>query len=64
MIPGSLSAKILQGGNGLLLDSMGRILSDFGCTVLKSADWTDSPSYKEDPVLDKHKSLLHSKVLS
>jgi hypothetical protein len=33
----ALSMTVIQMGNGLLIDTMGRILSDYGFTVIKTA---------------------------
>lgn len=47
--------KILQCGNGLALDFLGRILSDFGLSVYKTADIVELANATH---LDNSKTIL------
>ena len=61
---GALQLKVVQAGNGLLLDTMGRILADYGFSVIKTADPTAEVGYQPDIDLDTNKVLLTSKLFS
>lgn len=60
----SLRIEVIQAGDGLLLDSMGRILSDFGFTIQKTSDKISGPEYISSPSLDVGKTLLEHGLLS
>lgn len=51
----ALGITIIQAGSNLVLDFAGRILTDYGVTVVKTTDCISNLSYKNDPNLDSNK---------
>lgn len=60
----ALGTTVIQVGSNIVLDFAGRILTDYGVTVVKTADCLSGGKYTSDPNLDANKMYKITKVAS